>query len=319
MPWVDISMDFILGLPKTSKGKDSIFVVVDRFSKMAHFIPCHKVDDACYIANLFFKEVVHLHELPRSIVSDRDSKFLSHFWRTLWGKLDTKLLFSTTCHPQTDGQTEVVNRTLGQMLRYFISGNPRVWENLLPHVEFAYNRVVNSTTSHSPFEVVYGFNPLTPLDLLPIPVLDEVLCKDGLERASFIKDLHNHIKLQIKKRVDKYVEFANQRRKALIFQPNWVWLHLRKDRFPTQRKSKLMPCSDDPFQVIKRINDSAYELDMLDTYLGSNSFNIIDLSLFSAGFQNLWTNSLQPGEYDENQVKEASEAQTQEAQAQVGA
>ena len=193
MPWVDISMDFILGLPKTSKGKDSIFMVVDHFSKMANFIPCHKVDDACYIANLFFKEVVY--GLPRSIVSDRDSKFLSHFWRTLWGKLDTKLLFSTTCHPQTDGQTEVVNRTLGQMLRCFISGNPRVWENLLPHVEFAYNRVVNSTIDHSPFEVVYGFNPFTPLDLLPIPVLDEVLCKDGFEKASFIKDLHTHIKL----------------------------------------------------------------------------------------------------------------------------
>ena len=201
MPWVDISMDFILGLPKTSKGKDSIFVVVDRFSKMAHFIPCHKVDDACHIANLFFKEVVRLHGLPTSIVSDRDSKFLSHFWKTLWGKLSTKLLFSTTCHPQTDGQTEVVNRTLGQMLRCFISGNPRVWENLLPHVEFAYNRVVNSTTSHSHFEIVYGFNPLTPLDLLPIPILDDVLCKDGFEKASFIKDLHNNIKLRIKNHI----------------------------------------------------------------------------------------------------------------------
>ena len=184
------------------------------------------MDDACHIANLFFQEVVRLHGIPRSIVSDRDPKFLSHFWKTLWGKLGTKLLFSTTCHLQTDGQTEVVNRTLGQMLRCFISRNPRVREDLLPHVEFAYKRVVNSTTSHSPFEVVYGFNPLTPLDLLPIPILDEVLCKDGDEKASFIKELHNDIKLQIENKVGKYVELANKRRKTLLFDVgHWVWLH----------------------------------------------------------------------------------------------
>ena len=144
---------------------------------MSHFIPCHKIDNATYIANLFFKEVVRLHGLPRSIVSDRDSKFLSHFWRTLWGKLGTKLLFSTTCHPQSDGQTEVVNRTLGQMLRCMIVQNIKEWEELLPHIEFAYNRVVHSTTSHSPFEVVYGFNPLTPLYLLPYPLMRHGLAK----------------------------------------------------------------------------------------------------------------------------------------------
>jgi hypothetical protein len=192
-PWEAISMDFVLGLPRTKRWIDSVYVVVDHFSKMAHFIPCHKTDNASHVADLFFTEIVWLHGVPNT-VSDRDAKFLRHFWRTLWFKLGTKLLFSTTCHPQTDGQTEVVNRTLSTMLRAILKDNLRLWEECLPHIEFAYNRSIHSTTKLSPFMVVYGLNPRAPTDLLPLPTY-EIVNLDATQRSEFILKMHETTKL----------------------------------------------------------------------------------------------------------------------------
>jgi hypothetical protein len=256
-PWEDISMDFVLGLPRTKKGRDSIFVVVDRFSKMAHFIPCHKTDDATHIADLFFRDVVRLHGVPNTIVSDRDAKFLSHFWKTLWAKLGTKLLFSTTCHPQTDGQTEVVNRSLSTMLRAVLKHNIKLWEECWPHIEFAYNRSLHSTTKLCPFEIVYGFIPRAPIDLLAIAP-SEKLNFDASCRAELIIKMHEQTKANIEAMNTKYKQAGSKGRKHVTFQPgDLVWVHLRKDRFPDLRKSKLLPRAAGPFKVLHKINDNA--------------------------------------------------------------
>jgi hypothetical protein len=158
VPWEDISMDFVLGLPRTKRGRDSIFVVVDRFSKMAHFIPCHKTDDASHIADLFFREIISLHGVPNTIVSDHDTKFLSHFWRTLWAKLGLSFCFLL-----------VVILKLFTMLRAVLKKNIKMWEECLPLVEFAYNCSLHSTTKLCPFKIVYGLLPRAPIDLMPLP------------------------------------------------------------------------------------------------------------------------------------------------------
>jgi transposase InsO family protein len=226
-PREDICMDFVLGLPKIKRGRDSVFVVVDSFSKMAYFIPCHKTDNASHVTDLFFNEVVRLHDVPNTIVSNRDAKFLSYFWRTLWYKLGIKLLFSTTCHPQTDGQMELVNRTLSTMLWAVLKDNLRLWEECLPHIEFAYNISIHSTTKLSLFMVVYNFNPCAPIDLLPLSP-SKIVNLDARQRSEFILKLHATTKLQIEKMNERYPIAASKVRKEVKLEPgDLVWVHLR--------------------------------------------------------------------------------------------
>lgn len=124
-PWEYISMDFVLGLPRTQKGHDSVMVVVDIFSKMAHFIPCKKTIDPSEVVVLFLREIVRLHGLPWSITFDRDTKLLGHFWQTLWKNMGSNLLHSSTYHPQTGGKAEMVYHSLGNMLRGLSGNKPR--------------------------------------------------------------------------------------------------------------------------------------------------------------------------------------------------
>jgi len=159
-PWTAISMDFIVGLPK-SNGYTKIWVIVDRFSKKAHFIPLRTQEHIKELALTFVKEIWRLHGLPESIVSDRDTRFTSKFLTSLMQLLQVKLNLSTAFHPESDGQTERVNQTLEQYFRSYCSYQQDDWASLLPFAEHAYNNSMSESTKTSPFEINYGFSPRT--------------------------------------------------------------------------------------------------------------------------------------------------------------
>jgi hypothetical protein len=156
-------MDFITGLPTSARQNDTIMVVVDKLSKSAHFIPIKSTCKVIDIANIFMKEIFRLHGMPKEIMSDRDTKFTSNFWKSLMASLETKLLFSTTYHPQTDGQMKRVNQILEDMLRMNVMHQPKKWEDYLPLVEFSYNNSYQESLKMSPFKVLYGRSCNTPV------------------------------------------------------------------------------------------------------------------------------------------------------------
>jgi hypothetical protein len=160
-----------------------------------------------------------------------------------------------------------------------IKKNLKEWEDCLPHVEFAYNRAVHSTTQMCPFEVMYGFKPITPFDLLPLP-LHERANMEASKRADYVKKIHMKTKQKIERKSKDYATKANKNHKKMIFEPSdFVWVHLRKDGFLEKQKSKLLPRGDGPFKVLARINDNAYKIELPgDKYAASDTFNVPNLS-----------------------------------------
>jgi hypothetical protein len=161
--WDNVGMDFITGLPRTKSGYASIWVVVDRLTKVAHFIPVKTTYTSARLAKIYMNRIVCLHGVPKSIVSDRGTQFTSHFWCQLHESLGTRLEFNTTFHPQTDGQIERVNQILEDMLRACALDYGFSWDENLPYEEFSYNNSHQASIEMAPFEALYGRKCTTPL------------------------------------------------------------------------------------------------------------------------------------------------------------
>ena len=257
--WADISIDFIEGLPKVN-GKSVILTVVDRFSKFAHFIALGHPYTAATVARAFFNDIVRLHGFPQSIVSDRDPVFTGHVWQDLFKQAGVKLKMSTAFHPQTDGQSEAVNKTIAMYLRCITGDRPRAWLDWLPWAEYVYNTAYHSALRTSPFHVVYG---RPPPELVPYKASSaRTTTVDTLlqERDTFLADVHDRL-LQAQEHAKKHYD-ANHR--PLTFSVNdWVWLRIlnrhTRSLEPTAR-GKLGPRYAGPFQISERIGDVAYRL-----------------------------------------------------------
>jgi IS30 family transposase len=161
--WEEISMNFIVRLPTTQSGYDSIWVIVDRFSKVAHFIPVKTTYNRAKLVELYITRIVCLHRVPKKIISDRGTQFTSRFWEKLHEAMDTRLNFSSAYHPQTNGQTESVNQIIEDTLRACAFKDSKRWDKCLPYVEFSYNNSYQKSLNMSPFEVLYRCKCRTPL------------------------------------------------------------------------------------------------------------------------------------------------------------
>ncbi|MCO5571715.1 hypothetical protein L7F22_025462 [Adiantum nelumboides] len=162
-PWESIAMDFVFDLPRTTTGNDGIWTIICRFSKQAHFILVRKKIKSEHMVKIFMQNIFKYHGMPQSIVSDRDPRMTSLFWKALFENMGTTLKFSSSFHPQTDGQSEEVNSTVLDLLKCYVSEHKVAWEQYLPLVEYAYNNTVHSSTGKAPFKIVEGGKKVPPI------------------------------------------------------------------------------------------------------------------------------------------------------------
>jgi hypothetical protein len=257
--WEDISMVFIVGLPNTSQKHDSIWVINDRLTKVAHFLPVHTTYTAKKYAEIYLEQIIRLHGVPKTIISDRGAQFNARFWKQLQSSLGTKLIRSSAYHPQTDGQTERVNQILEHMLRACIIHYGTNWDKCLALAEFSYNNSYQSSLQMAPFEALYGRRCRTPLSW----------CETG-ERKIFRPDLvteaENKVQLiqaNLKAAQSRQKCYVDQRRKPLQFQVgDYVYLRVSPTK-DVQRfgiKGKLAPRYVGPFEITKACGLVAYRI-----------------------------------------------------------
>ena len=214
-------MDFIVGLPRTQKGYDSIWVVIDRLTKSAHFIPVKTVYRAKTYAEIYIARIVSLHGIPETITSDRGPQFVSRFWEQLHSQLDTTLVHSLAYHPQTSGQVERTNQTLEDMLRACVLTYTNKWDECLPLAEFAYNNSYQKSLEMAQFEALYGRRCRTPLnwsepDERVVYGMD--LVKDAEEQVRLIQS-------HLKRAQSRQKSYSDKRRRPLEFKVgNHVYL-----------------------------------------------------------------------------------------------
>jgi transposase InsO family protein len=212
--WEEIRMDFIVGLPKTQSDYDSIWVIIDRLSKVTHFIPAKTTYKGSKLAELYIARIVCLHGVPKKIVSDRGTHFTSMFWEKLHESMDTKLNFSSAYHPQIDGQTERVNQILEDMLRACALKDNQSWDKCLSYAEFTYNNSYQESIKMAPFEFLHGRKCRTPL-FWNKPGENQIFGPDILWEAE--RQVHM-VRENLKLAQSRQKSYADNRRRELRFQ-----------------------------------------------------------------------------------------------------